>query len=244
MLNELLIGISLAASIHGSTTPAVNSKVLQQFSNGTSTSMISRTMPVTSSDRRIRFANDPVEQWIVEIQDRFPRAWTVEASQIHNEPRPDELRQFRPVQSQSILWMRNSLKLKWSEIAKINGVSRQCATAWSKGKNISATHFENLLGVADVLRRAQKHYPTESELRAWLFGFPGNADESPASLLASGCIAKARMLAIENPGESLSVLPDWAILKPDEWQKFGTPIDEVYPETDENLTIFEGDWVE
>lgn len=106
-------------------------------------------------------------------------------------------------------WIEKATGLPKTRIHRLFGVSRTTLYDWWDGEGITDGHRRHLLAVYDVLRRAQRNYPTPERLAMWLDTPAGVEAATPAELLEAGRFDRARMLAVVTPSPGLAPVPAW-----------------------------------
>lgn len=98
-------------------------------------------------------------------------------------------------------------ELPYAAIAQILNVSAESLKSWYEGAEVPEEQVPYILAVQDVLRRAEKRYPTSRQLRAWLSMPVGNNGTSPTDLLSAGEFNRARFYAVSTPSSGLLSSP-------------------------------------
>jgi uncharacterized protein (DUF2384 family) len=104
-------------------------------------------------------------------------------------------------------WIEEATGLPWEYIRKLLRVSRPTLTAWKNGEPISNENRRRLFAIRDVLERAARRHPRQSNLVAWLETPRGADGRTPADLLEAGEIDRARLLAMTNRSPGLKTTP-------------------------------------
>ncbi len=100
---------------------------------------------------------------------------------------------------EALVWIEQATNLPQARLAATLRVSRQTIHNWRRGSAIADENRRHLLAVQDVLRRASARYPTTIQLLAWLDTPRGADSRTPADLLATGEVDRARLLALSTP---------------------------------------------
>ncbi|HEX8229807.1 MAG TPA: hypothetical protein VF826_10915 [Chloroflexia bacterium] len=98
-------------------------------------------------------------------------------------------------------------ELPYTAIAQLLNVSSESLKSWYEGAEIPEEQVPYILAVQDVLRRAEKRYPTSRQMRAWLNIPIGNNGINPTDLLSSGDFNRARFYAVSTPSIGLMLSP-------------------------------------
>lgn len=110
---------------------------------------------------------------------------------------------------QALDWIQQTTGLADERIARLLGVSRQALHGWRRAAPMSAPHRQRLLAVRELLQRAARRHATPEQLVAWL-KMPRGADgRTPAELIESGELDRARLYAISDPEHRLVRPPAW-----------------------------------
>jgi transcriptional regulator with XRE-family HTH domain len=150
-------------------------------------------------------------------------------------------------QFEIIRWIRTKTGLSQDRIARLAGVTRQTLYNWEKGEPIVDHNRQRLLQVKDVLERASSQHPTPISLVTWLDTPRGAEGYTPAQLLESNEIDKARLFAISSPSPRLKRAQSWVRHSVPEAFKSGEEhYDEALPPLEddefiEDLTSLEND---
>jgi transcriptional regulator with XRE-family HTH domain len=109
----------------------------------------------------------------------------------------------------AIQWIETATGFSQERIGNLIGVTRQTINGWKRGLPIADYNRRRLFAVRDVLERASLRHQTRNQLTAWL-DIPRGADgRTPAQLLETNEIDRARLLAISSPSPRLKRAPSW-----------------------------------
>jgi DNA-binding transcriptional regulator YiaG len=118
----------------------------------------------------------------------------------------------------AIRWLEEHADLSQGEIADLIDVSRQTVQNWLKGVAIRNENRQRLLGVQEVLQRAQRRGRDGEALKTWLDTPQGIQGQTPRQLLMNNEIGKARALALSTAPLRPRVAPQWLRESPpDSW---------------------------
>lgn len=118
--------------------------------------------------------------------------------------------QSEPPYVEAVRWIKETTRLPWDRVAELLGVHRQSLYLWLNNGAISDGNKRHLLAVRDVLERAHRRYRTPEELSAWLDTPRGPDARTPAQLLSSGEVDRARLLAVSSPSPGVIPAQRWA----------------------------------
>ncbi|HEY0072059.1 MAG TPA: hypothetical protein VGE04_19025, partial [Chloroflexia bacterium] len=127
---------------------------------------------------------------------RPPESLLREDSGIRHTPPHNALRTIRAL-----------TELPYAAMAQLLNVSTESLKSWSEGGEIPEEQVPCILAVQDVLRRAEKRYPTSRQMRAWLNMPIGNNGVTPTDLLSAGEFNRARFYAVSTPSNGLMSSP-------------------------------------
>lgn len=108
-----------------------------------------------------------------------------------------------------VRWIRETTGLSRERVAQLLGVSRQSLFLWEQGNSITDKHRIRLLAVQDVLQRAADKYQTPEQIKTWLDTPHGTDGRTPAQLLETGEIDRARLHAVMTSAPHLAPVPSW-----------------------------------
>ncbi len=114
-----------------------------------------------------------------------------------------------PPHLDAIQWIENVTGLTQEKIGQLIGVTRQTINWWKRGGRIADDNRKRLFAVREVLERAASHHSNPSQLTAWLDTPRGADGRTPAQLLETNEINRARLLAISTPSPRLVRAPSW-----------------------------------
>ncbi len=106
-------------------------------------------------------------------------------------------------------WIERATRLPLERVARLLGITRPTLYSWQQGAQIRSSNQQRLLAVLDVLKRAAARHPTPELLVAWLDTPRGADGHTPAQLLESGDMDRARLLAVSTLLPELLRAPAW-----------------------------------
>lgn len=109
----------------------------------------------------------------------------------------------------TISWIREATSLSNIRIAKLVGITRQALHLWEHGGVVSPPNQGRLFAVRDVLERAQRHHRSVEEMQTWLNTPRGATGTTPAEMLETGEVDRARMYAVAVRSPGIRTVPVW-----------------------------------
>jgi len=116
----------------------------------------------------------------------------------------------QPYHVEALDWIKERTNYGWDRVAALLGVSRQTVNSWRNDKPIEDENRRRILAVRNVLERANERYQTRDELVTWLDNPRGLDGRTPAQLLETGEIDRARLLAVARRSANVQVPRAWA----------------------------------